>query len=117
MSGVYVWPCCACRARSLVAIRPSPLIPSPMEFVDIRLAEHFALRSELSIAELGRALQNGFGLPEFVYGSETETEWGAVLHDGLEYNVSRPYEARTLQHWDRSVPLECNIGVVLSVAN
>ena len=87
-----------------------------MEPADIRLAEHFALRSALTIVDLCNAIRDGLGLPEFVYGSENETEWGTVVHDGLEYNISRPYEAGTLHQWDPSVPADCNVGIVLSVA-
>ena len=87
-----------------------------MEPVDVRIAEHFAVQSALSLAELCSALRNGLGLPTLLYGSENETEWGTLLHDGLEYNVSRPYDAGTLQQWDPSVPPDCNVGITVSIA-
>ena len=88
-----------------------------MEPVDIRIAEHFALQSALTLAELCGALRNGLKLPKLVYGSENETEWGTLLHDGLEYNVSCPYDAGTLQRWDPSVPSDCNVGIIVSIAS
>jgi len=88
-----------------------------VEPVDIRIAEHFALHSARTLAELCSALRNGLQLPTFVYGSENETKWGTLLHDGLEYNVSRPYDAGTLQQWDPSVLPDCNVGLTLSIAS
>jgi hypothetical protein len=79
-------------------------------------SEHFAFWSPLSLVELCTAVRELFQLPEFKYGSENETEWGLVLHDGLEYNISCPYEDGTLQEWDSSVPPDCNIGFTLSVS-
>jgi hypothetical protein len=81
-----------------------------------RLAEHFAFWSSLSLAELCNVVRDHFHLPEFEYGSENETEWGLVLRDGLEYNISCPYEDGTLQEWDSSVPPDCNVGFTLSVS-
>ena len=88
-----------------------------MEAEDIRLAEHFAFRSSLPIDELCGAIRAELGLPEFSYDRENETEWGCVAHDGLEYDVSRPYEDGTLRAWDPSVPLHCNVGMTISVGN
>jgi hypothetical protein len=82
----------------------------------IRLAEHFALWSPLSLEDICNAVQQRFGLPDFEYDSENETEWGRSLHDGLEFNVSCPYEDGTLQTWDDSVPPGCNVGFALSVS-
>jgi hypothetical protein len=88
-----------------------------VEVADIRLAEHFAFRSARPIAELCKAIGDGLALPEFAFDSENETEWGCVVHDGLEYNVSRPYHDGTLKQWDPSVPTDCNVGITISVAN
>ena len=66
-----------------------------MEPADIRIAEHFALRSALTIADLCGVLRNGLELPEFVYSSENETEWGTTLHEGLEYNSAPTVKARS----------------------
>jgi hypothetical protein len=80
-----------------------------------RLAEHFALCSPLSLEDLCEAIRRCFSLPEFDLDCENETEWGSVFHEGLEYNVSRPFEDGTLQAWDSSVPAGCNFGVSISV--
>lgn len=81
-----------------------------------RLAEHFAFWCSLSLTDLCTAVRDRFSLPEFELGSENETEWAVVLHDGLEYDISCPYEDGTLQTWDDSVPPGCNIGFTLSVS-
>lgn len=81
-----------------------------------RLAEHFAFCSSRPLEDLCNAVRQHFGLPEFEYDSENETEWGCILHDGLEYNISCPYEDGTLQAWDSSVPAGCNVGFTLSVS-
>jgi hypothetical protein len=83
---------------------------------NIRLAEHFAFHSPWPLEDLCTAVQRHFGLPEFEYDAENETEWGSVVHDGLEYNFSCPYEDGTLQAWDSSVPFDCNVGFTLSVS-
>jgi hypothetical protein len=82
----------------------------------IRLAEHFALRCPLPLEDVCNAVRERFGLPDFEYDSENETEWGLSFHDGLEFNVSRPYEDGVLQAWDDSVPHGCNVGFTLSVS-
>jgi hypothetical protein len=86
-----------------------------MEFDRIRLMEHLAVDCPLSLQEFCGAMQRRFGLPEFEFDSENETEWGSVEHEGVEYNVSRPYERGTLEEWDGSVPVGCNFGVTLMV--
>ena len=39
------------------------------------------------------------------------------MKDGIEYNISRPYEAGTLQSWDSTVPHGCNFGLILIFPN
>jgi hypothetical protein len=87
-----------------------------MEFGQIRVMEHLAIDSPLSLSEFCEAMQRRFGLPDFEFDSENETEWGLVEHEGVEYNVSRPYERGTLEEWDGSVPAGCNFGVTLMVS-
>jgi hypothetical protein len=74
-----------------------------MDFGRIRLMEFLALDSPLSLEEFCHIFRRLFGLPEFKYDCENETEWGLVEHEGIEYNVSRPYERGTLEDWDGSV--------------
>jgi hypothetical protein len=57
-----------------------------------------------------------FALPPLQFNCENETEWGLVEHQGIEYNVSRPYERGTLEEWDGSVPVGCTFGVTLIVS-
>jgi hypothetical protein len=79
-----------------------------MDLSHIRLMECLALDSRLSLEELCDVFRRLFRLPEFGYDCENETEWGLVEHEGIEYNVSRPYERATLEEWDGSVPVGCN---------
>jgi hypothetical protein len=87
-----------------------------MEFDRIRLMEHLAVDCPLSLQEFCDAMRRRFGLPAFEFDFENETEWGLVEHEGIEYNVSRPYERGTLEEWDGSVPVGCNFGVTLMVS-
>jgi hypothetical protein len=87
-----------------------------MGFRYIRLMEHLAVDCSLSLLEFCDRMQRRFGLPEFELDFENETEWGLVIHEGIEYNVSRPYERGTLEEWDGSVPVGCNFGVTLTVS-
>lgn len=80
-----------------------------------QLAEHFAFWSPLSLTQLCRLVGERLQLPEFTFDFENETEWGIASRDGLEYNMSSPYEDGTLQKWDSSVPAGCNIGLMVSV--
>ena len=85
-----------------------------MEFDRIRVMEHLAVDCRLSLEEFCDGMRRRFGLPEFEYDCENETEWGLVNHGGIEHNVSRPYERGTLEEWDGSVPVGCNVGVKLT---
>ena len=87
-----------------------------MEFDRIAFMEHLAFRSDLGLAEACERLARGLGLPPFALDAENETAWGLVEVDGVEVNVSRPYEAGTLQEWDETTPPGCNFGVILIVS-
>ncbi len=87
-----------------------------MDFSQIRVMEHLAIDCPLSLRDFCDAMQQRFELPDFEFDAENETEWGLVEHEGIEYNVSRPFEVGTLQSWDQSVPEGCNVGVSLLVS-
>jgi hypothetical protein len=87
-----------------------------MDFGRIRLTESLALDSPLALEGLCDVFRVLFGLPEFEYDCENETEWGLMEQEGIEYNVSRPYERGTLEEWDGSVPVGCNFGITLMVS-
>jgi hypothetical protein len=82
-----------------------------------RVMEHLATACPLSLRDLCDAMQSHFGLPAFEFDAENETEWGSAVREGIEYNVSRPYEPGTLQQWDDSVPAGCNFGITLALSN
>jgi hypothetical protein len=86
-----------------------------MEINRIRFTEHLAIDSQLSLQEFCSAIQQRLGLPDFEFDYENETEWGLVEYEGIEYNVSRPYEPGTLQGWDETVAAGCNFKVTLTV--
>lgn len=88
-----------------------------MDIDRIHLMEHLAIDCRLSLHEFCNLMQSLFNLPDFEYDCENETEWGRVEHQGIEYNVSRPYKRGTLEEWDGSVPVGCNIGVTLIAFN
>lgn len=78
----------------------------------IALMEHLTMRSDLSLQVFCARFRAVLGLPE-LFDAENETEWGCVEVSGVEYNVSKPYEAATLNEWDPTVPDGCNFGVSL----
>jgi hypothetical protein len=80
-----------------------------------KLTEHLSLRSEFSLREFCVRFRAILNLPPLSFDCENETEWGLVVRDGVEYNVSRPYEEGTLEEWDDTVPLGCNFGIGLSL--
>lgn len=49
------------------------------------------------------------------YDYENETEWLDTDHQGINYNVSRPYEEGTLQEWDDTTLEGCNVAIVLGI--
>ena len=78
--------------------------------------EHLAVDCPLSLQEFCSAMQQRLNLSKFEFDFENETEWGLVESEGIEYNVSRPYERGTLQEWDETVPAGCNFGISLEVS-
>jgi hypothetical protein len=88
-----------------------------MDISESRFMEHLATDSSLSLREFCARMQRQFGLPDFEFDAENETEWGLVVRESVEYNVSRPYQRGTLQAWDGSVPVGCNFGVTLRVSD
>lgn len=87
-----------------------------MLFDRTRFMEHLALDCPHWLRHFCDAARERFGLPAFAYDCENETQWGWVEYEGIEYNVSRPYDRDTLEGWDGSVPFGCNFGVTLSVS-
>jgi hypothetical protein len=75
------------------------------------LMEHMSVRSSLTLRKFCSRLARALGLPGFAFDSENETEWGLVVVDGVEYNVSRPYKPSMLQQLDSTTPDGCNISV------
>jgi hypothetical protein len=87
-----------------------------MEISRIRFMEHLAVDCPLSLEEFCSRVKRRFELPDFEFDWENETEWGLVECEGIEYNVSHPFERGTLQEWDESVPAGCNFAITLSVS-
>ncbi len=79
----------------------------------IETTEHFALFANIELKEFCKRFISVLGLPQMEFDYENETEWCDVKHNGIEYNVSRPYKKGTLHEWDSSVPESCNFGICL----
>ncbi|MBB6049226.1 hypothetical protein [Armatimonas rosea] len=82
---------------------------------ETKFMEHLAFRTEFPLEELCEIARTALELPPFRYDNENETEWGIAVKEGVEYNLSRPYEEGTLQHWDATVPPGCNFGMTLLI--
>ena len=78
--------------------------------------EHLAFHSELDLESLCARIRVVLDLPPFEFDAENQTAWGSCTHEGVEYNVSMPYDDRTLQDWDATVPPGCNVGLTLLVS-
>jgi hypothetical protein len=87
-----------------------------MEINRIRFIEHLAIDCPLSLEEFCHAMQQKFGLPDFEFDFENETEWDLVEYEGIEYNISRPYEPDTWGGWVETVPAGCNFAITLQVS-
>lgn len=83
----------------------------------ISLMEHLAFASPLNLKECCHQIRDEFHLPEFSFDSENATEWGLVTLDHIQYNISRPFNAGTLQSWDSSTPEGCNFGLTYIIFN
>lgn len=77
--------------------------------------EHLAVAARFSLRDFCARFRLALSLPAFAFDCENDTEWGCVRVDGIEYNVSRPYETGTLQSWDETVPDGCDFGISLCV--
>jgi hypothetical protein len=68
-----------------------------MDSKTINRIEHAALRSELELKNFCEKFSGLFSVPQMNFDYENETEWGEVSDGYIQYNVSKPYEAGTLQ--------------------
>ncbi|QDT30678.1 hypothetical protein Enr10x_60460 [Gimesia panareensis] len=88
--------------------------PTDMSYENqIAMMEHLALAAPLTLRAFCDHCRQLLSLPEFRFDSENETEWGVVVKQGVEYNISCPYQMDTLQQWDDTVPDGCNFGISL----
>lgn len=85
-----------------------------MDIKQIKILEHITLKSDLDLLSFGEKFQDAFTFPAMKRDYENETEWLDIEHDGIGYNISRPYEEGTLQDWDDTTPEGCNFGITLS---
>jgi hypothetical protein len=81
---------------------------------DVRLMEHMALSTPLSLEEFCAIAQRVLELPAFELNAENETEWGIAGKDGVEYNVCRPFTDGRLKDWDATCPEGSNFGLILA---
>ncbi len=86
-----------------------------MDIEAIQRLEHICLKSDLDLLTFGEKFQKTLTLPIMKHDHENETEWLAIDRDGINYNISKPYEEGTLQEWDDTTPESCNFGIVLSL--
>ncbi|MES2566277.1 MAG: hypothetical protein V4565_05390 [Bacteroidota bacterium] len=86
-----------------------------MDIKETKRLEHICLKSDLDLKSFGDKFQTVLSLPTMEHDFENETEWLTVDLDGINYNISKPYEEGTLQEWDDETPEGCNIGIVLSI--
>src|SRR5688572_16417248 len=82
----------------------------------IAFMEGLAFYSDLGLVEACERLARGAGLSPVDFDAENETQWGLVEVDGVEVNVSRPYQPGTLEDSDDTTPPGCNFGVILIVS-
>jgi hypothetical protein len=73
--------------------------------------EHISLQSELDLKTFCECFTNLLGIPRMSYDYENETEWGEIMHQGIKYNISRPYKKGTLKKWGNTIPVDCNFGI------
>jgi len=85
-----------------------------IETEQIESKEHLALFAPMGLKEFCKRFKSILKLPQMEFDYENETEWCNVKHNGIEYNVSRPYKKGTLHEWDSSAPESCNFGICLS---
>ena len=86
-----------------------------MDIDTISKIEHFSAFIDLNLKEVCDNFRLVLELPEMTFNSEKETEWAEVNFEGINYNISKPYEIGTLNKWDDQVPKEHNFGIVLTI--
>jgi hypothetical protein len=86
-----------------------------MDIQVIKRLEHITLKYPVDLLTFGAKFQKTFALPPMKHDFENESEWLEVDLDGINYNVSKPYQEGTLQEWDDTTPEGCNLGIVLSI--
>lgn len=77
--------------------------------------EHICLQCALDLKIFGVHFEKTIGLPAMEYGFENETEWLCLDLENFSYNISRPFIKGTLQEWDKTTPIGCNFGIVISI--
>ncbi len=87
-----------------------------MEIEQIKRIEHFALTIEIGLVEFCDRFQSLFELPKMTSDHENETEWAEIDCNGINYNISRPYDMGKLTEWDPTVPEKCNFGISLGIS-
>lgn len=83
---------------------------------DIAYMEHLAFELESSLTDCTDSVGRALDVPNWSGEFENETEWSCAQVDGLELNLSRPYETGVLESWDETVPSGCNFGFSIQVS-
>ena len=86
-----------------------------MNIDTIAKIEHFSAFVDLSLQDFCEQFRQVLKLPQMTFDNENETEWAEVNFNGINYNVSKPFEIGTLNNWDDLVPENHNFGIVLSI--
>ncbi len=82
----------------------------------VRVIERLAVDCPLSPAQLCEGLQRQLNLPEF-HNGHSEEDWRSAVEAGITYEVSRPSKrAGSLDAWDRSVPVGCNVAITIAAS-
>ncbi len=87
-----------------------------MDIEQINKIEYFAVAIEIGLTEFCSRFQKILELPNMNYDYENETEWGEINYNGIDYNVSKPYDVGTLTEWDSTVPKNCNFGISFGIS-
>ncbi len=87
-----------------------------MDIEQINKIEYFAVAIEIGLTEFCKRFQRVFELPNMTYDYENETKWGEINYNGIDYNVSKPYDIGTLAEWDSTVPKHCNFGISFGIS-
>ena len=87
-----------------------------MKIEELKRTEHLALSIEIGLTEFCNRFENLLELPKMTSDFENETEWSEIDFNGINYNVSKPYNDGTLSEWDSTVPENCNFGISIGVS-